>query len=350
MSIASISSMAPLRRSFEAALPGLALSLFVAMSAYWSSPWTAAATKAALGHEVRIMPTVLALIMGAALHPLTVNLPVRPGLTFAVKRFLRWAIALYGLNVTIVDILSLGWSTPLMVISAMTVTIVSTMAFARLIGSGELFGALAGCACAVCGASAALATSTVLPNYEGKEADTAFVAITVNLLATVAMIAYPTVCSVAGFDNHVTGILLGATIHDVAQVVGAGQAVSEDARNIAVIVKLFRVFMLLPVVLSIGYYFAMRGTAANRAKVPVPVFAIMFLVFVLLNSWAPLPGVMKASLLFASNWGLLVAIAALGLGTAPAAILRVGWRHLLVIVTSTLIIAVVPLGWSLVGL
>ena len=130
MSIASISSMAPLRRSFEAALPGLALSLFVAMSAYWSSPWTAAATKAALGHEVRIMPTVLALIMGAALHPLTVNLPVRPGLTFAVKRFLRWAIALYGLNVTIVDILSLGWSTPLMVISAMTVTIVSTMAFA----------------------------------------------------------------------------------------------------------------------------------------------------------------------------------------------------------------------------
>lgn len=157
------------------------------------------------------------------------------------------------------------------------------------------FGALAGGATAVCGASAVLAAASVLPEYGGREADTAFVAITVNLLATGAMIAYPAVCAALGFGDQTTGFFLGASIHDVAQVVGAGYAVSDTAGNAATFVKLFRVLMLLPVVTAVGWRFAAKGGDLHKARVPVPVFALMFLVFVAINSAGVLPARVKSA-------------------------------------------------------
>src|SRR5262249_28091086 len=77
----------------------------------------------------------------------------------------------------------------------------------------------------------------------------------VNALSTLAMVVYPLLCVWLGFDAQTAGIMLGATIHDVAQVVRAGYAVSETAGNTAVIVKLFRVFLMLPLVLAIGWLF-----------------------------------------------------------------------------------------------
>src|SRR5258705_8890970 len=118
--------------------------------------------------------------------------------------------------------------------------------------------------------------------------DVVFVVVAVNALSTLAMVAYPLICTALGFDAQVTGVMLGATIHDVAQVVGAGYAVSETAGNTAVIVKLFRVFLLLPVVLGIGWYFTRAGVKHGQARVPVPVFAVVFLALCLLNSAMPL--------------------------------------------------------------
>ena len=138
----------------------------------------------------------------------------------------------------------------------------------------------------MCGASATLATGTVLPNYPGKEADIAFVVIAVNAFATLAMILYPLICIALGFSPQTEGVMLGGTIHDVAQVVGAGYAVSEPVGNTAVIVKLFRVFLLLPVVLGIGYWFTRKGRSHGDARVPVPMFAFVFLLLCLVNSFA----------------------------------------------------------------
>ena len=137
----------------------------------------------------------------------------------------------------------------------MVVTVVAGFLIARAFGQTDYYGALAGAGTAVCGASATLATSTVLPAYKGKEADVAFVVIAVNALSTVAMVLYPPLCAVLGFGAQTTGIMLGATIHDVAQVVGAGYAVSEPVGNTAVIVKLFRVLLLFPVVVAIAWWF-----------------------------------------------------------------------------------------------
>jgi uncharacterized integral membrane protein (TIGR00698 family) len=328
-------------------LPGLLLAGAVAFVASRLALWETSAAQAVFGRPVAIAAPVIALLIGIAIHGLAARPQFRPGLIFAVKRVLRWAIALFGLNIALSDIIGLGVGTAAMVIVAMAATLISGVLFARLFNRGDAYGALAGAACAVCGASAALATSSVLPHYPDREADTAFVAITVNILATMAIVAYPPFCAMLGFDDRTTGIFLGASIQDVAQVVGAGYAVSKDAGNIALVVKLFRVFMLLPVVLGVGWYFAGQGGDAHKAKVPVPVFAIMFLVFVLINSNGLLPPMLKSGLVAASGWGLLIALAALGLSTSLASIVRVGRKHIAVVICTTAVIFVLPMIWIL---
>jgi uncharacterized membrane protein YadS len=197
----------------------------------------------------------------------------------------------------------------------------------------------------------------VLPTYQGKAADVAFVVVAVNALSTLAMVLYPLICLSLGFSETTTGVMLGATIHDVAQVVGAGYAVSDPVGNSAVIVKLFRVFLLLPVVLGIGYWFARERGGASAAKVPVPVFAFVFLALCLLNSALPaIPGIaalyapVKSVLIECSTWGLLIAIGALGLGTSISAIAALGWRHVATVVGTTLVILVaVTAGLMIAG-
>src|SRR5271165_6076056 len=337
-------------QSFGAAgtlFPGLALAAALAYLSVQIEPLTTEAALLTVGKKITITAPVIALLIGMVLHPIADRPRFTVGTTFAIKKILRWAIALFGLKIALADIIGLGLGTAIMVIVAMAITLVSGVLFARLFGRGDLYGAIAGGATAVCGASAALATASVLPHYKGRESDTAFVAITVNILATVAMIAYPPLCDLLGFDQRTTGIFLGATIHDVAQVVGAGYAVSDDAGNVATIVKLFRVFMLLPVVLGVGWWFSAEGGDAHKAKVPLPVFALMFLVFMIVNSIGILPAPLRSGLVEASRWGLLIAIAALGLNTSLATILRVGPRHLLVVLGSSTVILVIPLIWLL---
>lgn len=320
--------------------PGLALSVAVAVTAVLAAPFVA-----------RLFPipaTVLALLIGVALNPIASKPVFRPGMTFCVKTLLRWAVALLGLRVALGDIVALGLPAAILVIVAMTATVLSGFALARLFGQDAAYGALAGAGTAVCGASATLATSTVVPDYRGKEADIAFVVVAVNALSTIAMVTYPALCAWLGFDPQNTGVMLGATIHDVAQVVGAGYGVSEPVGNTAVIVKLFRVFLLLPVVLAIGWHFTRIGATHGAAKVPVPMFAIVFLGLCLLNSivpaapgLAPLYGPVKSGLVEASNWGLYVALGALGLGTSIGAILAIGWRHIATVTVTTFVILVV---------
>lgn len=335
-------SAAGMRRTTETVrqiAPGFLLSVAVAVIAVYGAPYIA--------RVFTIPAMVLALIVGIMLNPVAVRPTFKAGLTFCVKQLLRWAVALLGLRIALGDIAALGVSTGIVIVASMAVTIVAGFVFARMLGLTATYGALAGSATAVCGASAALATATVLPEYRGKDADVIFVVIAVNALATVGMVFYPPLAAALGFDQHVTGILLGGTIHDVAQVVGAGYAVSDATGNTAVIVKLFRVFLLLPVVLTVGWWFSRVGAAANAARVPVPVFAFVFLALCLVNSFLPstalasLYGGVKSWLVEASTDGLLIAISALGLGTSFSSITSLGWRHMVTVVGTTVVILLV---------
>ena len=328
--------------------PGVLLSAAVAVGAYLVAPFVAKA--------LPIPAMVLALVIGIALNPIASRQVMRPGMAFCVRTVLRWAVALLGLRVALSDIAALGLATGLLIVVAMIVTLLSGFYFARLSGRQAGFGALVGAATAVCGASATLATSTVVPDYPGKQADIAFVVVAVNALATLAMVLYPPLCILLGFDAQTTGVMLGGTIHDVAQVVGAGYAVSEPAGNTAVIVKLFRVFLLLPVVLGVGWYFTKAGVQHGQARVPVPVFAVVFLALCLLNSAMPLlPALapvfvpVKAVLVEASTWGLLIAIGALGLDTSVKTIVALGWRHVATVVASSAVIFALVTGGLLLG-
>jgi len=288
---------------------------------------------------------VVALAIGIALHPLARRRLFQPGILLCLKVILRWAVALLGLRIALAEIAALGLRTAILVVIAMAITLAAGFLLARLFALERGYGALAGAGTAVCGASATLATSIVLPDYKGKETDIAFVVVAVNALSTLAMVVYPPICTWLGFDAQTAGIMLGATIHDVAQVVGAGYSVSETAGNTAVIVKLFRVFLMLPLVLAIGWLFARRGVTSAAARVPVPVFAIVFVALCVLNSIAPafpafaqMLAWIKAPLVEASTWGLLLAISALGLGTSLSGIAALGWRHVATVTGTTLVI------------
>jgi len=252
-----------LRPSVSAAVglaPGIALSAVVAAIGYVTAPYVA--------RFVPIPSMVIALVVGIALNPLAARPAVQPGMQFCVKTLLRWAVALLGLRVGLGDIAALGMQTAVLIVIAMAVTAISGFVFARWSGQAPGFGALVGVGTAVCGASATLATSTVVPDYKGKEADIAFVVVAVNALATLAMLIYPPLCILLGFDAQTTGVMLGGTIHDVAQVVGAGYAVSGLVGNTAVIVKLFSGVLALAhgawrwLVLHAHRYAARRGARA----------------------------------------------------------------------------------------
>jgi uncharacterized integral membrane protein (TIGR00698 family) len=324
-------------------LPGLVLAALVAAAAVLAAPLA--------GTIVPIPATVIALAIGIALHPLARRPRFVAGLDFCLKTILRWAVALLGLRIALGDIAALGSAVALLVVVAMVATVAAGFLLARALGQRGAYGALAGAGTAVCGASATLATSIMLPHYEGKEADVAFVVVAVNALSTVAMVTYPLLCAALGFDQQLTGVMLGATIHDVAQVVGAAYPVSEPTGNAAVIVKLFRVFLLFPVVLVIGWSFA-RPSARAAARIPIPTFALVFVALCVVNSIvptiadvAPAYAQIKATLIEASTWGLMIAIAALGLGTSLPAIAALGWRHVATVLgTTAVILAVVTAG------
>ena len=323
--------------------PGIMLSAIVAAIGYVAAPYVA--------RVIPIPSMVIALVVGIALNPLAARPAVQPGMNFCVKTLLRWAVALLGLRVGLGDIAALGAETAILVVIAMAATVASGFIFVRWSGQAPGFGALVAAGTAVCGASATLATSTVVPEYKGKKADIAFVVVAVNALATLTMLMYPPLCILLGFDAQTTGVMLGATIHDVAQVVGAGYAVSEPAGNTAVIVKLFRVFLLLPVVLGVGWYFTRMGMRHGAPHVPVPMFAIVFLLLCMVNSAVPLmPSMLpiyapvKSVLVEVSTWGLLLAIGALGLGTSVKTIIGLGWRHITTALGATVVIFVVVTG------
>jgi len=325
--------------------PGIALSFAVALASYLAEPVIAHGIASLTGWSYKLPAIVIALIIGIALNPFAASPVFEPGMTWCVKKLLRVAIGLLGLRIAISDIIDLGFASAGLVIASMTLTIASGVWLARFFKVGDGYGTLAGAATAVCGASATLATATVVPHYPQKGADVAFTVVAANVVSTIVMVAYPPLCAALGLDPQSTGIMLGATIHDMAQVVGAGYAVSEPVGNTAVIVKLFRVFLLLPAVLAIGWWYTRGGASHDSAKVPVPIFALVFLGLCVINSFIPLiPGLMpvysplKSALIDLSTWGLLVAIAALGLGTSLSSLLKIGWRHMAVFSGTTLVI------------
>ena len=288
---------------------------------------------------------LFALLLGMAMNFLSADGACRPGIEFTSKQVLRVGIALLGLRITIAQVAALGWAPVGLVIACVVLTIVASMVAARLLGFQALFGLLSGGATAICGASAALALSAALPAHPQKDKATLFTVIVVSALSTVAMVLYPMVTQALGFSAPVAGKFLGATIHDVAQVVGAGYSISPEAGDIATLVKLMRVAMLLPVILVASLLTRRSGAAAGGERPPLlPWFAVAFALLVAINSTGWVPHAMQVLGSDVSRWFLVASIAGIGMKTHLKELATVGFKPVALMVGETLFLAVLALA------
>jgi uncharacterized integral membrane protein (TIGR00698 family) len=313
--------------------PGLAVSAVVAI----------AATFLSLQYKASAM--LFALLLGMALHFLAEEGRCLPGIQVASSVILRTGVALLGLRITFAQVADLGWGTVAMVKVTVAVTILAGVALARAMKLGSAFGTLTGGSVAICGASAALAIASILPKHRDAERDASFTVIGVTALSTLAMILYPIVVGALSLDHRAAGVFLGGTIHDVAQVVGAGYSVSNETGDTATIVKLLRVAMLLPACLAIGLAIHVRGTAAAHAAPVLPWFAVAFAGLVLVNSLGWIPAVVVEGGSTLSRICLVMAIAAIGMKTSLKSLVDMGMRPVMLIVLETLVLAFLVLGF-----
>ena len=312
--------------------PGLAVAAVVAIAATF------------LSLHYRASAMLFALLLGMALNFLAEEGRCLPGIQFASSWVLRTGVALLGLRITFDQVQSLGWGTVVLVVATVIATVLVGVLLARVMRLGSAFGTLTGGAVAICGASAALAIASILPKHKHAERDASFTVIGVTALSTIAMILYPIVTGSLGLDERAAGVFLGGTIHDVAQVVGAGYSVSEETGDTATIVKLLRVAMLLPVCLAIGVAVHARGSDAAHAAPVLPWFAVVFAILVAVNSfgWIPAPVITAGSEI--SRWCLVIAIAAIGMKTSLKSLVDMGLRPVALVVTETLVLAAIVLA------
>lgn len=266
------------------------------------------------------------------------------GIEIASGTILRIGVALLGVRLTMDQIAAFGWTPVVIVVAAVAATVVFGLVAARLLGQRLQFGLVSGGAVAICGASAALAIASALPRNRRLETDTILVIVGVTTLSTIAMVLYPVAAGFFDLDDTAAGYFLGATIHDVAQVVGAGYSISDEAGDVSTFVKLLRVAMLVPVVFGVVLVLRMRHKGASGGSATIPWFLVVFSVLVGVNSAGWLPQGAQAAISDVSRWCLITAIAAIGMKTSIRSLFDLGLRPVALILAETLFIAVLVLG------
>lgn len=302
--------VAALATAVVAVLPGFALCALLAL----------AATLLSAATGVPAMLAVLVAGLGTRFVAPGLVAHAAAGVNFSASSILRFGIVLLGLRVVAGDIATLGPSTIGLVLLSVAATVGGGFFIARLFRQPADIAAIAATSVAICGASAALAASSVVPRRPTLERETLLIILIVSLLSTLVMLLYPAIAALLGLTGSQTALLLGAAIHDVAQVAGAGFAVSPETGVAAVTVKMIRVACLLPVVATIGLL-AFRGAArpaAGERRQYLPGFLIGFFLLALLASLEVVPVAVTSIGGQAAGWALTIAVAALGLKTGLA--------------------------------
>jgi uncharacterized integral membrane protein (TIGR00698 family) len=290
---------------------------------------------------------LFALLFGMAFNFAAEGPRVKAGIDFASKKILRFGVALLGARIGLEQIAALGAAPAAIVVAAVAGTIVCGWLLSRLLRRPAAEGLLTGGAVAICGASAALAISAVLPQGKDHQRFTLLTVVGVTTLSTVAMVIYPLIAESLALDARGAAIFLGGSIHDVAQVVGAGFMISPEVGDGATLVKLLRVALLVPVVVIFAQIFrtAGGGDGAADARPPLlPGFLVAFIALVALNSFGAVPPELARWLSDLSRWCLVIAIAALGVKTSFRQLADLGWTPVVMIVGETLFIAALALA------
>ncbi len=327
------STTVKLKQRYQQLFPGVLVAIIVAVSAQF------------LADHYQTPAMLLALLLGIALGFLGEEGKTVEGVRFTASTLLRVGVALLGVRISVSLLSGLGVEMIALIIGSVALTIAFGLLISNWFGHKWRFALLTAGSVAICGASAAVAISSILPKDERSEERLAFTVMGVTVLSTLAMIIYPIITRAFQLDDFSAGLFLGGTIHDVAQVVGAGFTVSEQAGESATLVKLIRVAMLGPVVI-IASLVIRRYTPAqadgNRPPL-LPAFILGFLALAGLNSFGYIPSAVISLLSGISSWMLLTAIAAVGMRTNLKQVLSVGGPAIALIFVETVFIAVLIL-------
>lgn len=326
-------------RSLWHFVPGLALTAALTGAALWAGSFPAIA---GAGFSALTIAILFGMVVGNTVYP-KIWQPCDGGVIFAKQHLLRLGIILYGFRLTFAQIADVGVSGILIDV----LTLSSTFFIACFLGQ-KVFGLdkhtswLIGAGSSICGAAAVLATEPVVK----AEASKVTVAVaTVVIFGTIAIFLYPAMYPLLAhwFTPETYGIYMGSTMHEVAQVVAAGHAVSPDAENAAVIAKMLRVMMLAPFLLFLAARVKQLTPAGNgeKSKITIPWFAIMFILVAVFNSFHLLPKAVVDMLVTLDTVLLAMAMAALGVTTHVSALKKAGAKPLLM--------ALMLFVWLIVG-
>ncbi|EJW11472.1 Putative membrane protein YeiH [Rhodovulum sp. PH10] len=293
----------------EKLAPGLALTAAIALGAY--------GLRYVPGVSI-LSPLILAILIGMLLHN-AIGTPLRAkaGVAFSMRRILRFAIVLLGLQITAQQVVEIGGTGAAIVTASLAATFLFTKALGRLMGIERKLAELIAAGTSICGASAVIATNTVT---DGSDEDVAYAVACVTVFGTISMFLYPLLGTAMGLAPHPFGLWAGASIHEIAQVVAAAFQHGTDAGEFGTIAKLSRVMLLAPVVGLLGFAASRRrdgetpSQAARRAP-PIPWFVVGFIALIGVNSFGIVPADAKAVLVPATVFMLAMALAAMGLET-----------------------------------
>jgi uncharacterized integral membrane protein (TIGR00698 family) len=264
-------------------------------------------------------PMILAILLGMAFHNL-VGTPAiaKPGVTFSLRRLLRIAIILLGLQLTITQVIEVGGRGIGIIAATLVATFAFTVWMGKLLGVDRKLAQLIAAGTSICGASAVIATNTVT---DAHDEDVAYAVACVTVFGSVAMFSYPLLPGLLHLDPHAFGLWSGASIHEIAQVVAASFQGGQKAGEFGTIAKLSRVMLLAPTVITLGSMAAWSAArndpaaVASSARPPMPWFVLGFVALVGLNSLIPIPAEAKIWIAAATTFLLSIALAAMGLET-----------------------------------
>jgi uncharacterized integral membrane protein (TIGR00698 family) len=272
--------------------------------------------------DISFSPMIIGIILGMLYaNSLRNHLPETwvPGIQFCSKKVLRLGIILYGFRLTFQDIVNVGVAGIVVDVIIVVVTILGGIWIGRLLKMDRDTALLTSVGSGICGAAAVLGAESTIRTQAYK---TAVAVATVVIFGTISMFLYPIAYRSGWVDltPQEMGIYSGATLHEVAHAVGAGNAMGTEISNVSIIVKMIRVMMLVPVLLILGVWAARRnakdGATAEKGKVNIPWFAVGFLAVIGFNSLNLLPPIFVDAINYVDTFLLTMAMAALGAETS----------------------------------
>lgn len=274
-----------------------------------------------------LSPLILSIFIGVLIHNVF-GTPAfaKAGVTFSLKRVLRFAIILLGLQLTVTQLTEVGFVGLTIVIATMMATLAFTKWAGRMVGVDWKLAQLIAVGTSVCGASAVIAANTVT---DASDEDVAYGIACVIVFGSIAMFVYPVFATLLHLSQQQFGLWAGSSIHEVAQVVAASYQGGQFAGELGTIAKLSRVIMLAPIVIVLGVFARRTMPSKDSRPVPPPWFVFGFIALIGLNSVIAIPPTVKGAVAQGTAFLLSLALAAMGLETDFAKLRLKGFRPLL---------------------